>query len=339
MKRVNLWLFVCLIVLDSCIDTATPVDKAIVEIDKALRSSAWQSDLWRGEVDKLVTKLETIDQDIGRQASYIAQKSIASAGTEIKCGIDYLRDRTKQDLQSLRDHLLGKPTQLPPPKFCNVVPTGIKMEDRPAFLEFYGYDLIVREYIGNSSEYNEIRQVHAFLVYDGGEIDLDQWTNFPTYYLMTIKTSRSDNIPLCNKDNRRIVFRSTKTGAQLGNSVGIARASCPVAPTPLPPKPEQSIFAFTEGLAGGFFGFDDNREYGGSCSEGFHHSRYSVNATDFSGPFTKGCYFVQWKGDEHSCTIEVRMWADSGAGAICRIEIFESGDPQPPSVPPPCDCQ
>lgn len=338
MKRINLRILVCLVVLQSCIDTATPVDKAVVEIDKVLKSSAWQSDLWRGEVDRLVTKLETIDEDIGRQASYIVGKSIASGGAEIRCDVDFMRDRMKQDLQNLRDHLLGKPIQLPPPKFCGVEPSGIEMEHRPAFLEFYGYDLIVREYIGNSSEFNEIRQVHAFLVYDGGEIDLEPWTDFPTHYKMTIKTSQSDNIPLCNKDGRHIVFRITSTGAPLGNSVGIARASCPVAPTPLPPKPEQLYYQTTEtiGAVVPGFGWTDNREYGGACSTDYHRSRQTLNFTEKVGG--AGCYFVEWKGDENSCKIEVRLWVDAFSGGKCEVKIFEIGNPQPPPAAPPCDC-
>lgn len=318
------------------IDTKTPAERAALTIDDAITSINWNSDQWRTEIDKLGTKLETIESNAAQDIKDIAAKSIASGGQEIKCSVDFMRARTKEDLQRIADKLRGKPTTPPLPTFCAVVPTGLDMNHRPNFVEFYGYDFKLRERSSsNPSNYVETKRVRAFLVFDGGEIQLDSWTDIPTHYLMTIKTSQSDTIPICNKENRHIVLR-TYDGTEL-SSIGVSKFSCPKAPPPPSPLHEKSFY-YTRYSYGSSapWGFSENRDFGGTCEQGYHRSRYLISEEDKSG--SAGCYFNNWVGDEKNCKVNVRLWTDAFSGLKCSITIWQTGDVQPAQPDPPCPC-
>jgi hypothetical protein len=209
------------------------------------------------------------------------------------------------------------------------------MARRPKFLSFYGYDFKVRERDrADPSTYREIKQVRAYLAYSGGpEIPLDDWTDFPTHYLLTIKTAEHDTIPLCNKENRHVILRAND-GTEL-SSIGVAKAACPPAPPAPPPLPEKNYYTHIETFSAGI-GDTDNREFGGDCSQGYRRARYSINAQNKK---RAGCYFDHWVGDEHSCKINVRFWADPLGKVDCEIKIFEKGEQLPPPPPPPCPCR
>jgi hypothetical protein len=314
----------------------TAVDAAVAEIDKVLQSAGWQSDQWRGEVDALVLTIEGIDAGIGAQVRYVAEKSVTFTG-EIKCSTEQVRYRTNQDLQTLRDHLLGNPTLQPPPQVCDVQPTSLPMsDDRPSYVTFYGYDLIAREYAGTTAEYQDSPQVRAVLVCDGGEIDLAQWTEFPVHFKVLVKTAPGESIPLCDKESRRIVLRSTSTGANLGNPIPVVRV-CPT-PEPAPtPMPETEIYRMEFPLGPWSAAFKRDAEYGVKCSAGYHRSNAGVKHTGISG--NSGCSLNGWANkDEKSCAVSVHLWKDMFSEGTCEIWITQVGDQLPAPQVPDCDC-
>jgi hypothetical protein len=345
-KQVDLQITICLLILlfgiilvagcDIPNPFMTTAERAAQTIDNALVTADFNSDQWRAEVDKLATQLDQIEPKIAQDVRDILAKTIATAGTEIRCNIDFVHERTRQDLQRLSDSLRGRPTTPPQPSFCQVVPTGVDMNNRPNFVEFYGYDFKLRQRDSNSpGGYNETNRVKAFLKFDGGETPLDSWTDIPTHYLLTVKTSQSDTIPICNKDNRHIVLRAND-GTEL-SSIGVVKFTCPKAAPPPAPKPERTFYTIIEPFGADPWGHTDNRQYGGACSAGYHRSRYLVTEEGISG--NAGCYFNKWvDSDEHSCKIDVRFWEDLWGGLNCNIKIFEAGDVQPPNPDPPCPC-
>lgn len=317
-------------------------DRAAAVIDNGIITADFNSDQWRAEVDKIATQLDAIEPKVAQDVRDILAKTIATTGTELRCNADFIHERTRQDLQRLSDSLKGKPTTPPLPTFCQVVPTGIDMNNRPNFVEFYGYDFKLRQRDSNSpSGYNETARVKAFLKYDGGEIPLDSWTDLPTHYVLTVKTAQSDTIPICNKTNRHIVLR-TNDGTEL-SSIGVAQLTCPTAPTPTqPPKPERSFYQKTDPfgwdfIANGQNGATTYRYYGGACSAGYHRTRYMITPEDISGD--AGCAFEKWdSSDVYSCKIKVRLWFGVYGKENCNINIYEAGDAQPTPPTPPCPC-
>lgn len=334
-----------LIILSGCIDLGnlidlrTPAQKAAQAIDDVLVTADFNSAQWRAEVDKLATQLDKIESNAAQDVRDILAKTVATTGTEIRCNVDFIHERTRQDLQRLSDTLRGKPTTPPLPTFCQVVPTGVDMNHRPNFVEFYGYDFKLRQRDSNSpGGYNETKRVNAFLTSDGGEVPLDSWIDVPTHYLLTVKTSQSDTIPICNKENRHIVLRSYD-GIEL-SSIGVAKFTCPTAPPAPSPQPEKSFYTVSDSYGWSFpdpLGHTTNREYGGACSAGYHRSRYMVTAESISGG--AGCYFDHWvSNDEYMCKINVRFWYDVGGSVKCNINIFQAGDVPPTPPTPPCPC-
>jgi hypothetical protein len=115
---------------------------------------------------------------------------------------------------------------------------------------------------------------------------------------------------------------------------------CPTAPPTPTPKPEpKTAFYFTREPFGSSapWGFREDREYGATCSQGYHRNRYVVVEEEKSG--SAGCYFNNWvSDDEKMCKINVHFWTDGFSGLKCNIQIFEIGDIQPAPPTPPCPC-
>jgi hypothetical protein len=318
----------------------TTVAKATREIENTVSIADWQSDQWRGEAQRLVTKLESIDKDIAIMAKDIVEKSAGSVGGEIRCNTDFIRNRAKADLIRLKDIISGKPSLPPPPEICSISPRGLSMDNRPDFIEIYGYDLILREYSAQAKKFNETTQLRAYLKYDGGEQPLEQWVNFPSRYKMTIKTSLNDTINsvLCNKQNRQIFFKNV-SGQVIGNSLGIATATCP-APIPQNSKPEK-LWApeqsFELDRSFNLEGKRLNNNYGGACSDGYERSRYVLipESVKTGGPSaTQGCNELKWVDDNpKNCTVNVSMWADYFAHQRCKVKIYEKGVKLDPIIP------
>ena len=342
-KREGLVLVFLVLILtfSGCIkfDTVTPAEKAAEAIDNMLATSNFQSDQWRAEVEKLGIKLETIESNAAQDVKDIAVKTIATGGQEMRCDADFLRTRTKQDLQRLADKLRGKPTTPPLPTLC-IPPDGVNMNSRPDFLEYYGYDFKLRERDPkNPARYIETKRVRGFLVYDGGEIELsDTLMDINTHYKLTMKTSEDKN-PICNKENRHIILRSID-GVEI-SSVGVAKKTCPTAPSTPPPYPEKS-FGFTRfSLWSGSADPGDKaqtQEFGGSCEAGYHRTRYLLTEEDKNK--NSGCTFLGWtSNDEKMCKVKILLAAEKWGGAItCKIQIWNEGDIQPAPPTPACPC-
>lgn len=341
---------ICLVLVliassSGCIDQiiGNPATKAAAEIENAINTADFNSEQWRAQLDKLATKLETLESNAAQDVKDIEGKTVADTGMEAMCGVDFIRERTRQDLQRVADKLRGKRTTPPLPSFCGVVPPGLDMNHRQDFVYFYGYDLKLRDRDPlNPSRYIETKNVKTFLTYDGGEIQLDQWTDIQNHYLLSVKTSANDDIPLCNKANRHIVLKSND-GVEL-SSIGVSKLTCPAPPPGPTPEPEKNFVPGTlvEVFGNSFPAPDGHRydkEYGGACDAGYHRSNYYVYSSGKSGLGGADCTFNNWVGDDESmCKISVHYWHDASTNAKCNIGIKEAGNVQPTPPAPPCPC-
>ncbi len=323
--------------LGSCnVETAAQI--AADEIDKAVTQIQNNLVGWQDIVKSLPDKLQSIESKAADDAKSIMLMSIDAAGSNIKCVMDFARDRAIQDLQRLANQLRGKPTQNPSPVVCDAQPASFSADAPPDTVEFYGYDL---KFINpDGSEKNQVR---AYLLAQGQpDLSLDPWTTFPSHYHAVINLGLASKIPFCNKTGRVIVLKAIASdGTNLGDKseVGIRNTVCPIAlpaPTPMP-----EITAYSGQYSTNHeFGTSENDDFGGNCDTGYRRSNVKVTKTSTDGH----CEFLNWVGnDENLCKATVHFGAGGGPFGgqtiACHVEIFEVGKQLPAPTPQPCPCK
>lgn len=127
------------------------MDHAIELIDNATREISSQSTKWQSIVQELGVKFpKDVDHLVHDELSQLAERSVAKAGTEFRCNVDFLANRAKQWLSRIKTQLLvklGRSTGIPeqiPPEFCQVIPSHSEYDpvaDKRNDVTFYGYDM------------------------------------------------------------------------------------------------------------------------------------------------------------------------------------------------------
>jgi len=302
----------CACLLDNIKPT---LDNTQQTIQDAINKLSIESSNWQQTLRDLETKLIQDGRDtIANEVSQLMTRGIAQTGTELRCNTDFVGMRMKEDLERVLAKLQGKEPKPREPAFCQVNPEVVNMAYRPTHLSFYGYNL------------DAPGGIRVSLLDNAGETDVTRWASLPTHYMLTLDTSTGSGIPLCNRENRRIAL---KWNDKILSEVRVIKMECP---SPPPPKMEQVFYETTIHYEGGLIGEAVNREFGGTCSSGYHRSRNLVTAQNKT---RADCYFSHWVGDEHMCKINVRFWRDYNGEVYCKIIIHEIGDTMPA---PPCPC-
>lgn len=125
-------------------DALEPTNKVI---DEAIVKMTQQSGDWKSVLQETMEKLPKDAQSFVRvELQNTLDRSVAAAGSEVRCVIDFVGERTRQTLIRLKARLLGQAAEPRRPVFCSVVPPMISMADRTAdpnriqVVELYGYD-------------------------------------------------------------------------------------------------------------------------------------------------------------------------------------------------------
>ena len=118
-------------------NTAALLDDAIDEISH-------QSESWQSTLQELSDKLtDEAQSTIRNEVQNLANRTIAAAGSEIRCNVDFLGARVVQALQRIKAELLKKPIPERNPAICQVIPSAIDMNltpNRRNKIDISGYD-------------------------------------------------------------------------------------------------------------------------------------------------------------------------------------------------------
>ncbi|MBA4852986.1 hypothetical protein [Emticicia sp. BO119] len=118
-------------------NTAALIDDAIDEITH-------ESESWQATLQELSDKLtDEAQSTIRTEVENLATRTIAAAGSEIRCNVDFLGARVIQALQRIKAELLKKPVPERNPAICQVIPTAIDMNltpNRRNKVDISGYD-------------------------------------------------------------------------------------------------------------------------------------------------------------------------------------------------------
>ncbi|MGC3992728.1 MAG: hypothetical protein QM779_01125 [Propionicimonas sp.] len=132
---------------------SSSIDQATQVIDDGIRSLNANSSAWRAILQKVADDLpEDISETIRVDAQSLVNRSIATAGVEFRCNVDFLGHRAIQSLEALKAKLLGQNPAVLPPGFCQADPAAIDLNVDPgkwSTLMLYGYDLDHADVSGN----------------------------------------------------------------------------------------------------------------------------------------------------------------------------------------------
>ena len=121
------------------------VDKALAVVDNGIRDIEQNSASWQSVLQRVADQLpQEISETIRVDAQSLVTRSIATAGTEFRCNVDFLAGRAIQSLQRLKAELLKQNPPPLPPAFCQVDPASVDLKTSPArwsTAALYGYDL------------------------------------------------------------------------------------------------------------------------------------------------------------------------------------------------------
>ena len=164
-------------------------------LDNAIGNLNANSANYQEILQKLITELPAqVQSTVTNEVSNLLNRTVAAAGAEVRCDVDFFRIRVQQALQRIKAKFLNQ--TLPPyePQFCDVVPLAIDMnlpaERRPK-LEFYGYDF-------------DMAEIHVVLVDGINQIDVSNKLDQPTHYHMTLNLG-SNGVPISTNSSRIIL--------------------------------------------------------------------------------------------------------------------------------------
>jgi hypothetical protein len=146
MKKANLLIMLLVLVIgvSGCGCTST-VDKAVAIIDNGIRAIQLNSDAWRSVLQTVANELpDRIDDTIKNEAQSLVNRSMATAGIEFRCNVDFLANRAIESLQRLKAMVLKQNPPILPPTFCQVDPASIDLSVDPTHwstVMLSGYDL------------------------------------------------------------------------------------------------------------------------------------------------------------------------------------------------------
>lgn len=170
-------------------------DQAVGVLDSAIGTLAGSSSDWQVVLQDAMDQLSDEAQStIRNEISNVLNRGIAAVSLNVRCDVDFLRLRVRQDLMRIRARLLGGEVEIQP-VFCDIVPAAIDMSlepNRRNLLEFFGFD------------FDAEPSMQIFLMSGGSLVDVSNHLDRPSHYHMTLNLG-STGVALSSSSQRLIV--------------------------------------------------------------------------------------------------------------------------------------
>src|SRR5438034_7599516 len=205
--------------------------QALNEVNDAINALGATNADWEAIIKDLENKLPAaIDSTIKTEIANTLTRAEATAGTEFRCGVDFVADRAREHLLRVKAVLLGQNPPSVEPVFCEVVPLAIDMNLDPArrnLLEFYGYDM-------------DTVNVQVLVQNSNGTKDITPRLARPTHYHMTLDLGGNPN-PLTANAQKVLLKWS---GSEI-SSMSVIQPTTPVCQSTVSPAMPQQPITFT----------------------------------------------------------------------------------------------
>ncbi|OGO13604.1 MAG: hypothetical protein A2Z66_01130 [Chloroflexi bacterium RBG_13_66_10] len=157
-------------------------DQVVGVLDSAIGTLAGSSADWQVVLQDAMDQLtDEAQSTIRNEISNVLNRGIAAVSLNVRCDVDFLRLRVRQDLMRIRARLLGGEVTIQP-VFCDIVPAAVDMSlepDRRNLLEFFG------------SDFDAEPSMQVFLVNSGQLVDVSSQLDRPSHYHMTLNLGSS----------------------------------------------------------------------------------------------------------------------------------------------------
>lgn len=124
---------------------------AIAIVEQGIRDIQSESQSWRAVLERVANELPAdISSVIRNDMDHLVTRSIAQAGVEMRCNVDFLSNRAIQSLERIKAELLGQVPASLGPEFCQT-PPSIDLNLSPDKWQEHildGYDLDQRDRSG-----------------------------------------------------------------------------------------------------------------------------------------------------------------------------------------------
>jgi hypothetical protein len=165
----------CLGGLTNQIEDSTTL--AVGVLDDAIAELGANSAAWQRIVQDAIKKLPAdVQSTIGHEVSDTLTRAIAAGSAAIRCNLDFIGHRVRQQLINIRTALLGGTVPAREPGLCDVVPLAVDLNLEPprrTTLEIYGYDF-------------DTTPINVALVETNRTLDVSTKLDRPTHYHMTL---------------------------------------------------------------------------------------------------------------------------------------------------------
>ena len=179
------------VILGSCgLWSGSDTQRALSDVDQLLKMLDDQSKSWQATLQALEDKTaRDVQSTIRVEVDTAVQRAIAATGSELRCNIDFMKDRLRQHLMNIKARLLKQPETPLKPMFCEVVPSDVDERlsaDQQTVVSFIGYDMDI---------ITPPSRIGIFLVDNSGkETDVTDKVTHPTHYLMTLNISPGSGV-------------------------------------------------------------------------------------------------------------------------------------------------
>jgi hypothetical protein len=188
--------------------------QAVDQMNNAINAMANANADWETIVKNLENSLPTtIDQTIKTEISQTLLRAESTAGTEFKCGADFVADRVREHLLRIKAELLKQTPPPVEPTFCNVVPLALDMNlppERRNLIEIFGYDM-------------DTANVQVLVQNGAAFSDLSSRLARPTHYQLTLDLGGTPN-PL-SASSQKLILKWNDTEI---SSISIVQPTTPV---------------------------------------------------------------------------------------------------------------
>ncbi len=170
--------------------------EVIAALDRGISQLGLVSADWQDVLNEVIRDLpQEVQSTITNEVTNLLNRGIAASGAEVRCNVDFFRNRMKQGLQRIKAKFLE--TDLPPlePQLCSVVPLAIDMSlpaNRRNKIEFYGYDF-------------DMTDIQVVQVVGSREVNVSNKLDQPTHYHMTLNLGGT-GVAL-NANSKRLILR------------------------------------------------------------------------------------------------------------------------------------
>jgi hypothetical protein len=199
------------------------IPRALRILDDAIRRLETESYNWRTVLEETRDELIKAGQStIATEVSNTLSRAVSDSAVEIRCTVDFMRDRVREDLIRIRAQVTHEKITRTP-RFCKPNPLWIDyqavQDNRVKSLDIDGYNF----------QYDE--NVKVILVdHAGQQKNVTSALAYPSSYLMTLKFG-GDGVVL-NQDSDKLIFTLPESQTWSFNIVH-------PAVTPPPPPPDQ----------------------------------------------------------------------------------------------------